>query len=67
MERRRRESEPDERPFRGTGIHFGAEIAGFSLRLSSRRVQANGDRGSVVEMIEKNRKALELELGKTVR
>ena len=65
MERRRRESEPDERPFRGTGIHFGAEIRDFLTRLSSRPVQANGDRGSVVEMIEKNRKALVL--GKTVR
>ena len=65
MERRRRESEPDERPFRGTGIHVGAEIQDFLTRLSPRRVQANGDRGSVVEMIEKNRKALVL--GKTVR
>ena len=60
-----------ERPYKTTGLHLPEELWVLLNRVAFERARRNGGRASVsallVEMIEKNRKALELELGKTVR
>ncbi len=59
------------RSFRTTGVHLPAELWELLNRVAFERARTKGGRASVsallVEMIERNRKALELELGKTVR
>ena len=59
------------RPFRTTGVHLPADLWELLNRVAFERARTKGGRASVsallVEMIERNRKALELELGKTVR
>jgi hypothetical protein len=60
-----------ERPYKTTGLHLPEELWVLLNRVAFERARRNGGRASVsallVEMIEKNRKALELELGKAVR
>jgi hypothetical protein len=62
--------EPKER-FKTTGIHLRESQWVLLNRVAFERARTKGGRASVsallVEMIDKNRKALELELGKTVR
>ena len=65
-------SEPSpERPYKTTGLHLPADLWELLNRVAFERARTRGGRASVsallVAMIEKNRKALELELGKTVR
>ena len=64
-------SEPQERPYKTTGVHLPADLWELLNRVAFERARTRGGRASVsallVAMIEKNRKALELELGKTVR
>lgn len=64
-------SEPPERPYKTTGVHLPADLWELLNRVAFERARTRGGRASVsallVEMIERNRKALELELGKTVR
>jgi len=59
------------RPFKTTGVHLPADLWELLNRVAFERARTKGGRASVsallVEMIERNRKALELELGKTVR
>jgi hypothetical protein len=58
-------------PYKTTGVHLPAELWELLNRVAFERAKTRGGRASVsallVEMIEKDRKALELELGKTVR
>jgi hypothetical protein len=60
-----------DRPYKTTGFHLPADLWELLNRVAFERARTKGGRASVsallVEMIEKNRKALELELGKTVR
>ena len=64
-------SEQLERPYKTTGIHLPADLWELLNRVAFERARTKGGRASVsallVEIIEKNRKALELELGRTVR
>ncbi len=59
------------RPFRTTGVHLPSDLWELLNRVAFERARTKGGRASVsallVEMIERNRRALELELGKTVR
>jgi hypothetical protein len=59
------------RPFKTTGIHLPADLWELLNRVAFERARIKGGRASVsallVEMIERNRKALQLELGKTLR
>jgi hypothetical protein len=63
--------EPKERPYKTTGVHLPSDLWELLNRVAFERARTRGGRASVsallVEMIEKNRKALELELGKKVR
>ena len=63
--------EPQERPYKTTGVHLPADLWVLLNRVAFERARTKGGRASasalLVAMIEKNRKALELELGKTVR
>ena len=63
--------EPNKRPYKITGVHLPADLWELLNRVAFERARTKGGRASVsallVEMIERNRKALELELGKTVR
>jgi hypothetical protein len=63
--------EPVVRPYKTTGVHLPADLWELLNRVAFERARTKGGRASVsallVEMIEKNRKSLELELGKTVR
>lgn len=65
------DAEAQERPYKTTGVHLPADLWELLNRVAFERAKTRGGRASVsallVEMIEKNRKALELELGKTVR
>jgi hypothetical protein len=60
-----------ERPYKTTGVHLPADLWVLLNRVAFERARTRGGRASVsallAEMIEKNRKALELELGKMVR
>ena len=71
MARAKPVTEPKERPYKTTGVHLPADLWELLNRVAFERARTRGGRASVsallVEMIEKNRKALELELGKTVR
>ena len=62
---------PKERPYKTTGVHLPKDLWELLNRVAFERARTRGGRASVsallVEMIERNRKALELELGKTVR
>ena len=62
---------PPERPYKTTGVHLPADLWELLNRVAFERARTRGGRASVsallVAMIERNRKALELELGKTVR
>ena len=64
-------SEPLERSYKTTGVHLPADLWELLNRVAVERARTRGGWASVsaflVEMIETNRKALELELGKTVR
>ena len=64
-------SEPQERPYKTTGVHLPADLWELLNRVAFERARTRGGRASVsallVQMIERNRKSLELELGKTVR
>ena len=64
-------SEPQERPYKATGLHLPSDLWQLLNRVAFERARTRGGRASVsallAEMIEKNRKALELELGKMVR
>ena len=65
-------SEPSpERPYKTTGLHLPADLWELLNRVAFERARTRGGRASVsallVAMIEKHRKELELELGKTVR
>jgi hypothetical protein len=64
-------SEPQERPFKTTGVHLPKDLWELLNRVAFERARTRGGRASVsallVAMIEKHRKELELELGKTVR
>jgi hypothetical protein len=63
--------EPKERPYKTTGVHLPSELWELLNRVAFERARTRSGRASVsgllVEMIERNRRALELELGKTVR
>jgi hypothetical protein len=63
--------ESKERPYKTTGVHLPSELWELLNRVAFERARTRGGRASVsallVEMIEKNRKALELELGEMVR
>ena len=63
--------EPQDRPYKTTGVHLPSDLWELLNRVAFERARTRGGRASVsallVEMIEKHRKALELELGKTVR
>lgn len=63
--------EPAGRPYKTTGVHLPADLWELLNRVAFERARTQGGRASVsallVGMIEKNRKALELELGKSVR
>ena len=71
MPQQRSTSEPNERPYKTTGVHLPADLWELLNRVAFERARTKGGRASVsallVEMIEKNRKALELELRKAVR
>jgi hypothetical protein len=62
-------SEPNERPYKTTGVNLPSDLWALLNRVAFERARTRGGRASVsallVEMIEKNHKALEL--GKTVR
>lgn len=64
-------SEPRDRPYKTTGVHLPSDLWELLNRVAFERARTRGGRASVsallVEMIEKNRKALALELEKTVR
>jgi hypothetical protein len=64
-------SGPRERPYKTTGLHLPADLWELLNRVAFERARTKGGRASVsallVEMIEKNRTRLELELGKTMR
>jgi hypothetical protein len=61
--------EPQVRPYKTTGFHLPADLRGLLNGFAFERARTKGGRASVsvllVEMIEKNRKALKL--GETVR
>jgi hypothetical protein len=63
--------ETKECPYKTTGVHLPSELWEILNKVAFERVRTWGGRASVsellVEMIERNRKALELELGETVR
>jgi hypothetical protein len=63
--------EPKERPYKTTGVHLRTDQWELLNRVAFERARTKGGRASVsallVEMIERNRKALELELGRTMR
>lgn len=71
MARQKATHQPQERQYKTTGVHLPADLWELLNRVAFERARTKGGRASVsallVEMIEKNRKALELELGKTVR
>lgn len=60
-----------QRPYKTTGLHLPADLWELLNRVAFERAKARGGRASVsallVDMIEEHRKALELELRKTVR
>ena len=71
MRKRNAVPELEMRAYRTTGVHLPADLWELLNRVAFERAKQRGGRASVsallVEMIEKNRRALELELGKTVR
>ena len=71
MGKKTAEPQPQHRPCKTTGVHLPADLWELLNRVAFERARTKGGRASVsallVEMIAKNRKALELELGKTVR
>ncbi len=64
-------SEAKDRPYKTTGVHLPADLWELLNRVAFERARTKGGRASVsallVEMIERNRKALELELKRAVR
>lgn len=64
-------TQPEGRPYKTTGVHLPSDLWELLNRVAFKRASTRGGRASVsallVQMIEKNRKDLELELGKTVR
>ena len=60
-----------ERPYKTTGVHLPADLWELLNRVAFERARTRGGRASVsallVEMIESNRAALEVELGKATR
>jgi hypothetical protein len=71
MAKQKAAPEPKERPYKTTGVHLPSDLWELLNRVAFERARTRGGHASVsallVEMIERNRKALELELGKTVR
>jgi hypothetical protein len=63
--------EPHERPYKTTGVHLPADMWELLNRVAFERAKARGGRASVsallVALIERHRRELELELGKTLR
>ena len=61
----------EQRAYKTTGLHLPADLWELLNRVAFERAKARGGRASVsallVDMIEQHRKALELELRKTVR
>jgi hypothetical protein len=64
-------SEAKERPYKTTGVNLPADLWELLNRVAFERARTKGGRASVsallVEMIERNRKSLELELKGRVR
>lgn len=64
-------SSAKERPYKTTGVHLPADLWALLNRVAFERARTKGGRASVsallVDMIEKHRKELELELGKAMR
>jgi hypothetical protein len=64
-------SEAKERPYKTTGVHLPADLWELLNRVAFERARTKGGRASVsallVEMIERNRRSLELELKGVVR
>lgn len=71
MAKQTRALAPKERPYKTTGVHLPADLWELLNRVAFERARTRGGRASVsallVEMIERDRKALELELRKRVR
>jgi hypothetical protein len=71
MAKKTGEPKQRERPYKTTGVHLPADLWELLNRVAFERAKTRGGRASVsallVDMIEKHRKGLELELGKTVR
>ncbi len=71
MSKRKTAQAPIARPYKTTGVHLPADLWELLNRVAFERARTKGGRASVsallVEMIERNRKALELELGKAMR
>ncbi|MBK9165941.1 MAG: hypothetical protein IPM24_00585 [Bryobacterales bacterium] len=63
--------DPPERPYKTTGVHLPADLWELLNRVAFYRAKDEGGRASVsallVEMIEQNRKTLELELRQRMR
>ena len=63
--------EPQDCPYKTTGVHLPADLWELLNRVDFEYARTKRSRASVsallVEMIERKRKPLELELGKTVR
>lgn len=59
-------SEPQERPYKTTGVHLPADLWALLNRVAFERARTKGGRASVsallVDMIERHRKELEKEL-----
>jgi hypothetical protein len=64
-------SEPEERPYKTTGVHLPADLWELLNRVAFERARTRGGRASVsallVAMIEKNRKELQKELASASR
>ena len=71
MAKRTGAAQAKERPYKTTGLHLPSDLWELLNRVAFERARTRGGRASVsallVEMIEKNRRALEVELGKAVR
>ena len=68
MEKHKDTNAAESRRYKTTGVHLPADLWELLNRVAFERARTKGGRASVsallVEMIEKNRPALEVELGK---
>jgi hypothetical protein len=71
MAKRTSPSEPQERPYKTTGLHLPADLWELLNRVAFERAKSKGGRASVsallVNMIEHHRKELEKELASASR